>query len=101
MKRIYHRVQEQNLRNQQVIQSSFEPGKPNKIQHWCTAFIEDPTPFVLTIEGRPTTICRKKIAAKMLEMGQLYMDQMNTRQIPRGFFRTTVLPEVVRNLTGR
>lgn len=82
----------------QTIESSFEPGKQNKFQTWCKSFSEDTTPFYRFINGRKVEVSRLRIAAMALKMGQEYMEAMNTRQIPKGFFVTEVLPAVDRVL---
>lgn len=85
----------------QTIESSFEPGRPNKFQTWLTdVFIPDPNPFYLTINGEKTEINRARIAAKALELGKQYMEANQTHKLPEGFFRLEVLPSVIADLGG-
>jgi hypothetical protein len=85
----------------QTIQSSFEPGRPNKFQNWLTeVFITDTNPFYLKIKGQKVEINRARIAAKALELGKQYMEDNKTHKLPEGFFRNEVLPSVITDLGG-
>jgi hypothetical protein len=84
-----------------TIQSSFEPGRPNKFQNWLTeVFITDTNPFYLKIKGQKVEINRARIAAKALELGKQYMEDNKTNKLPEGFFRLEVLPSVIADLGG-
>lgn len=84
-----------------TIQSSFEPGRPNKFQTWLTeVFLKDTKKFYLSINGEKTEINRARIAAKALELGKQYMEDNQTHKLPEGFFRLEVLPAVVTDLGG-
>jgi hypothetical protein len=85
----------------QTIESSFEPGRPNKFQNWLTeVFITDTNPFYLRIKGQKVEINRTRIAAKALELGKQYMEDNKTHKLPEGFFRLEVLPSVIADLGG-
>jgi len=84
----------------QTIESSFEPGRPNKFQSWCKQFVEDTNPFYLQVNGQKVEINRARIAAKALELGKQYMEDNQTHKLPSGFFRLEVLPSVIADLGG-
>jgi hypothetical protein len=85
----------------QTIESSFEPGRPNKFQTWLTeVFLKDTNKFYLSINGERTEINRARIAAKALELGKQYMENNQTHKLPEGFFRLEVLPSVIADLGG-
>ena len=83
-----------------TIQSSFEPGRPNKFQSWCKQFVEDTNPFYLRINGEKVEINRARVAAKAIELGRQYMETHQTNKLPAGFFRLEVLPAVIADFGG-
>lgn len=84
-----------------TIQSSFEPSRPNKFQTWLTdVFLKDQNKFFLFVNGEKVEINRERVAAKAIELGKLYMEENHTTQLPKGFFRTEVLPAVCSDLGG-